>query len=393
MSNDYSAAFKKMVTDAGLPTTEAEAKAQWQAIAQAEQLPYNNSAEISPFWRGITALVTAPVLWIVRELLLKQILPNSYLRTATGVWLNMFGWAVDLEIKAAKKAKGNLLFSRVNTVGDLIIPAGTVVKSPLINGRSYHLRTLATTILADGVASVNILAEAVEAGQGYNLPAGYYAILQTPIDGITAVTNQADWLTSAGADEESPEDFRLRIRNQFTAVNQYHTDAVYLKIITSFANINTRNVFFEHGAPRGPGTANAYILMDIGQPSTQLIDSIEAHIMAGGNHGHGDDLRVFAMPETEHDFNATIRAKPNATTEEKAALRSDVINAIGAAFRENDQYKVTVTQPLSEFSFSQLTAELHGLFPLLQSVQFSITEIESELEIPRLGDVTVEYDD
>lgn len=393
MSDDYSSAFTKMVKDAGLPTTEDEAKAQWQALAVAENLPYNNKAEISPFWRGITALVTTPVLWIVKELLLKQILPNMFLRTATGVWLNMFGWAVDLEIKAAKKAKGNLLFSRVNTVGDLVIPANTIVKSPLINGRSYHLKTLATAIIADGVASISVAAEAVEAGEGYNLPAGYYAILQVPIAGINAVTNSADWLTSAGADEESPDDYRMRIRNQVTAVNQFHTDAVYLKIITTFANINTRNVFFEHGAPRGPGTANAYILMDVGQPSSELIAEIESHVMDAGNHGHGDDLRIFAMPETEHDFTVTIRAVPSATVEEKAELLNGVTNAIGAAFRANNEYAMTVTQPLSRFSFSLLGAELHRLFPLLHSVQFSLSEIISALNIPRMGEVTVQYDD
>jgi len=393
VSDDYSSEFKQMVVDAGLPTTEAEAKAQWHAIAAAEQLPYNNSAEISPFWRGITALVTAPLLWIVRDLLLKQILPNMFLRTATGIWLDMFGWAVDLTIKPAKKAQGNLLFSRVNTVGDLVIPANSIIKSPLINGRSYHLRILATTILPDGVASISVAAEAVEVGEGYNLPAGYYAIQQVPIDGITSVTNTANWLTSAGADVESPDDYRLRIRNQFTAVNQYHTDAVYLKIITSFANINTRNVFFEHGAPRGPGTANAYILMDVGQPSTQLIEAIEAHVMAGGNHGHGDDLRVYSMPETEHDFTVAIGAVANVTVEEKAILLANVTNAIGAAFRANNQYAVTVTQPLSEFSFSLLAAELHGLFPLLKSVQFSLAEITSALDIPRMGEVTVAFDD
>src|SRR6187402_3119064 len=144
---------------------------------------------------------------------------------------------------------------------------GTIVQSPVINGKTYHMVTTANATLLDGIASVAIPCEAADVGAGYNLPAGYYAVLPVPIPGVDSVSNAADWLQGAGADEESDDDYRLRIRIQFTAVNQYHTDAVYTKIITSFANINTRNVFFEHDAPRGPGTANAYILMDVGQPS------------------------------------------------------------------------------------------------------------------------------
>lgn len=393
MTPDYSKTFEKMVVDSGLPMTEAQARAWWNTEATAVQSPYNNNSEHSPFWRTILALVTAPVLWIVKDLLLTQLLPNMFLRTATGAFLEMFGWAVDLEKKPSAKALGTVRFSRVNTVGEVIIPAGTVVQSPVINGRTYHLLTQASAVMADGVASVTVNAHAADVGAGYNLPTGYYAVMPEPVPGVDAVTNPAGWLLSAGADEERDDDYRLRIRNQFTAVNQYHTDAVYTKIITSFANINTRNVFFEHDAPRGPGTANAYILMDVGQPSDELIDAIESHVMDDGNHGHGDDLRVFAMPETFHDLVVTIKAQAFSTPEEIAALVADVNGAVAAAFRQNDQYTVTVTEPWSIFSFSRLGGELHELFPALYDVRFSLTEIVSTLNIARLNTLTVVADD
>lgn len=393
MTPDYSKTFEKMVADSGLPMTEAQARARWNTEATAVQSPYNNNSEHSPFWRTILALVTAPVLWIVKDLLLKQLLPNMFLRTATGPFLEMFGWAVDLEKKPSAKALGSVRFSRVNTVGEVIIPAGTVVQSPVINGRTYHLLTQASAVMADGVDSVIVNAQAADVGAGYNLPVGYYAVMPEPVPGVDAVTNPRSWLLSAGADGERDEDYRLRIRNQFTAVNQYHTDAVYTKIITSFANINTRNVFFEHDAPRGPGTANAYILMDVGQPSDELIEAIESHVMDDGNHGHGDDLRVFAMPETFHDLVVTVKAQAFSTPEEIAELVADVKGAVAAAFRQNDQYTVTVTQPWSIFSFSRLGGELHELFPALYDVRFSLTEIVSTLNIARLNNLTVVADD
>src|SRR5690606_35374118 len=106
------------------------------------------------------------------------------------------------------------------------------------------LITTETGTMADGVSEVNVRATAAEVGAGYNLPAGYYGIFSVNIPGVDSVANEADWLLSAGADEESYDDYRMRIRNQFSSVNQYHIDSVYRKIITSFANINTRNVYF-----------------------------------------------------------------------------------------------------------------------------------------------------
>lgn len=391
MSQNYNKVFSQLVADAGLPTTEDQAKAKWQAEADAVSSPYNNSDSHSPFWRAILALVTAPVLWLVNDLVVLQLLPNMFLQTAQKSFLDFFGWAVDLERKAAAKAKGNLTFSRVSAVGQVIIPAGTIVQSPVINNKTYHLVTKADAILVDGQSVATVLAEAAEVGAGYNLPAGFYAVMPEPVPGITAVTNGADWLVSAGADDEEDDDYRLRIRNQFSAVNQYHTDAVYTKIVTSFANINTRNVFFEHNAPRGPGTANIYILMDVGEPSTEMLADIQAHIMDDGNHGHGDDLVVYAMPSVPQDLTVTIQAYPNATAEEQAALLQSVTDAVGAAFRQNDQYTLTVTQPWSEFAFSRLGGELHQLFPELYSVKFSLADIVSELNIPRLNSLDVVF--
>lgn len=391
MTTEFNKAFEKMVTDAGLPTTDGQAKEKWNAVAEEAGSPYNNNSDYSPFWRAISGLITAPVLWIVRDLLLKLLLPNMFLRTATGVYLELFGWAVDAPIKKAAKAKGVLVFARLLPAGEVVIPAGTIVQSPVINGKTYHVITLANATMLDGVASVEVMCEAMETGAGYNLPAGYYAILPVAVPGIDSVTNTANWLQSAGADIEAPDDYRERIRNQFTAVNQYHTDSVYTKIITTFANINTRNVFFEHDAPRGPGTANAYILMDVGQPSPQMLSDIEAHLMAGGNHGHGDDVRIFAMPETFHNLTVTIHAKPNATQQEKDDLKAGVSSAVRAAFRQNDQFKMTLTQPWASFSFSRLSAELHAFFPDLYAVSFSLPTIVSTLTVPRLNVLSVVY--
>lgn len=393
MSDNHQKDFEKMVSDSGLPMTAEQAKALWNAEATAAGSPFNNSAAYSPFWRAVLALVTAPVLWIANELLVKHVLPNFFLKTATEAFLHLFGWAVGCERKGSAVAAGVLRFSRIVAAGEIEIAVGTAVHSTLINGKTYVLKTTAPVVLADGATSVMVPVAAAAAGAGYNLGVGYYSVLPVPIAGVDAVVNLDGWLLTPGADLEAPDDYRARIRNQFTAVNQYHTDAVYTKIITSFANINTRNVFFEHGAPRGPGTANAVILMDTGEPSAELIASIQNHVMDEGNHGHGDDLLVMAMPATDVDLVVTITAKPYADEDDVTQLMTDVGNAVRAAFRENTNYSVTTTQPFSTFSFSLLGGELHRLFPFLASVNFSLADIDSALSVPRLNSLTVNADD
>ena len=58
-------------------------------------------------------------------------------------------------------------------------------------------------------------------------------------------------------------------------------------------------------------------------------------------------------------------------------------------FRENSDYAATQTKPWSVFSFSRLADELHGEFNLLNNVAFNLTHIDSAMDIPRLGTLTV----
>ncbi|EAZ8106014.1 hypothetical protein CGO19_24715, partial [Salmonella enterica] len=83
----------------------------------------------------------------------------------------------------------------------------------------------------------------------------------------------------------------------------------------------------------------------------------------------------------------------NISADDTAALQSGVENLIRCAFRENSNYDVTRTWPYSRFSFSQLGRELHDAFPLVDSVTFSLTDILSELNIPRLNTLSVEVKD
>ncbi|BAQ79806.1 baseplate J/gp47 family protein [Pseudomonas sp. St29] len=383
--------FKQALSDAGIPTTEAGLRQAWEKEVAAQGAKLSNTGAYSPFWRVVTALVTKPVLWLL-DFVVQSVLPNFFVKTAGGKWLDMLAWAVNVERKGATRAKGKILFTRANTAGTLELPAGVLVQSPPINGHVYQLRTTEAVAFADGQLQLSVPIEADATGSGYNLAPGYYAILPEPIAGIVQVINAESWLESPGADPEPDEQLRLRVRNQFSAVNQWHTDAVYRAMISSFPGVRPDGVYFEHGAPRGPGTANAYVLFEAGVPADSYLDQINAHIRDQGNHGHGDDLVAMAMPEKEYSFSLVVVTRANTSAERIAELQKEIDLFVRAAFRESTSrdYKPTLTYPQSRFSFSRLTEELHRQFLDVESFRFSARiDLLSGLDIPRIKSLQV----
>ena len=377
--------FKQALADSGIPTTEAALKAAWEAEVVAQGSKLANTSAYSPFWRVITALVTKPVLWLL-TFVSDTVLPNFFVKTAEKAWLDMLAWAVNVERKTPTKAIGSLLFSRATTAGELEVPIGTRVQSASINGNVYELVTTAAASFVEGESQLQIPATAVEAGSGYNLAPGYYAILPVPVPGVVQVVNLDGWLANPGSDSEPDDELRLRVRNQFSAVNQWHTDAVYRALIAAFPGVSANGVFFQHGAPRGPGSANAYVLFEADVPADIYLQQINAKIMDEGNHGHGDDLLVMVMPETLHEVSLQVWPVANLTPAQRADLQTDIGLFIRAAFRESTgrDFSPTLTWPQSRFSFSRLTEELHEQFPGIDSLKFNNDDILSNLDIPRL---------
>ncbi|XPV75194.1 MAG: baseplate J/gp47 family protein [Desulfovibrio sp.] len=385
---DYSKLFNSMLTESGMPTTEAEMRAEWNKLNEAEGSLIQNDSKWSAFWRLITAIVTTPFMALVK-LLVTTVLPNTYLLTASGPWLNMLAKAVDIERKPATPAVGAVQFVRENSMGTLTIPVDTIVETPAINGKIYRVKVTQDTVSDGGQQSVSVPVQAVETGEAYNLGPGYYSILPIPVTGVASVANSGDWLTSAGTNEEKDDPLRQRARNQFSAVGQYHHDAAYTADICAFSGIRPDYVHFEHDAPRGPGTANCFIMIETGVPPQGTIDAINTYINDTGHHGHGDDMQCFPMPTLDVDLVATIHPILNLSADKKEALKTKVENIIRAAFRENTDYEPTKVLPFDRFSLSRLADELHALLPDLASVEFNRGDIISGMKLPKLKTFSV----
>ncbi|AGB11034.1 TPA: baseplate J/gp47 family protein [Vibrio parahaemolyticus] len=386
--------YEELVKSSGIPTDADGWKKVLKQEMDKEGCIISNDSPFSPFWRLIESAVIKVTLWLVTTLLVGYVLPNMFVATAVDQWLDLLAWQCKLTRKGATKATGLIAFQRAAAQGPaLVIPKDTWIQTEPINGTIYRVRVLADTTLAENATMVMANVEAENEGAAYNLGEGYYHILPTAIPGIAAATNPAEWLTQAGADKESNDELRLRVRNQWSAVARWHIDAAYRSLLTSRAGINDDNVYFQHNAPRGPGTANALILLDTGEPSAEMLTDLNTYIKNNGQHGHGDDLQVMAMPETQHDIVCHLWPKNALTLDERSQLQTSVENFIRAAFRENTDYKPTVSNPVQRFSFSKLGQELHAAFPDIDSLTFDNADIVNNLTVPRIQSLGVVLED
>ena len=381
--------FKQILDDAGLPTTEAQLQAQWEAELVAQGNPISNSSQWSPFRKLIDAMVVKPALQVI-DAMVNTTLPNQFLVTSSGEMLELKAQELNVTKNPANVAQGLLTLLRDDAGVSLTIPAGKIVQTPLINGVRYQLVITQDAVFLPGVSTLLVSAEATEVGAIYNLPDNYYNTFAEPIDGVS-VTNAENWLTTPGQDEETEADFKLRCINQFNLVGEYHTDAVYRGMLADKFDIRTEDIYFQHDAPRGPGTANGFILLPVGTASTQQLVAINQYITDQGNHGHGDDLIIYAMPETTHDISVDIWTNASLTVAQKALLTTNVETYIRAAFRENVLYSPTTTHPLSVFSFSRLSQELHDQFSNIERLVFANSDIANSLNIARINTLTVNH--
>ncbi|CAM7278822.1 hypothetical protein ESCOMM109M1_04910 [Escherichia coli] len=80
---------------------------------------------MSPFWRLITAIVTAPVMWL-KDVLVLTVLANMFVATASGSMLRLLAWAVNVTAKPASAAQGVIRFFKENAKAVVTVNAGTV---------------------------------------------------------------------------------------------------------------------------------------------------------------------------------------------------------------------------------------------------------------------------
>lgn len=389
--NETEKYFHDAMQAQGIPTTAEALTTKLEEIATEEGLAYKNPSDYSPFYRFLKLALVTPVLWLI-EYVIRVVMPSLYVKTAQGAALELRGWVYDTDIKQEEKLTGLISFIRASVNTSVTIPKGAIIKSAPIDGKVYRVITTEETEFTDGQLSAQVPVEAEEAGAAYNLAPGYLTILEEPITGISSVNNSDNWITSPGADREDDEDYRLRIRAKFTTVSDHHVNSVYKSIISAQIGFAYDRIFIDHTvAPRGPGSADAFVLFDAGVPGEDYLYQVNDYITTNGYHGHGDDIQVKSLPETQHDLTVTLWFPEGTAIETKTEVAADIEQIIRAAFRENSEYQnITRVKPFSRFSFQRLGAEILTAKPgQLISIEWGQSDIVSEMNIPRIASLTI----
>ncbi|WP_210437583.1 baseplate J/gp47 family protein [Vibrio crassostreae] len=395
MSKRPSADFIDILSESGVPVTEEEFEAKLKQEVVGAGSKVSNDSEMSPFWRWVRAAIITPCVWLIRTLLAEHVMPNIFVATAERWALELKAWEYDIVPKEAVKTQGNITLTKANAADAVKIEASAVVQTLPINGVVYKVRVLAETVIDAGHLTGKVLVEAFEAGFDFNLPAGYFNIIPEEIPGIVDAVNEPDWITQLGANPESNEELALRIQNAFTSSGEWHIDDVYRSIISSVAGIRSDNIYFKNTGEVTPGTAEALILMEVGETPQSVIDELNDHIMTKGHHGHGDVLTCKAIPDSEHDVIAEVVLVESLDEQAQVNELLEIEDRIRAAFRETAAYpEMTRSKPESRFSLSLLGTEIHTNMTEVESVKFTVggkvqEDIISGLEQPRLKTLTV----
>ena len=207
------------------------------------------------------------------EKLLRQAVPHF----SEKEWLDLHAQSVGLERKAATRARGFVpFFRREGAGGNVTIRAGRIVRTlPDGRGEIFRYVSLEQVVLPDGADYVDVLVEAEEYGAAANAAVGQICELVTPVDGVGAVRNMADWLEHEGADEESDESLKERITLRWLANNGV-TKYAYKLWALSVPGVLSVEILDQH--PRGQGTVGVVVRGSAVLPTEALLERVRAAI-------------------------------------------------------------------------------------------------------------------
>jgi uncharacterized phage protein gp47/JayE len=260
--------------------------------------------------------------------LMERVLTQAFPKQATDdAWVDLHADQVEAVRKQALKARGLVTFSRQEPTGNVRIKAGTIVRTPSDGaGRRHRYVTTAEAVLRDGQASVAVPVESEDYGVAANATAGQIRELVTPVPGVDAVTNAADWLTREGADAETTP----RLAERYTlawqgsdGVNKY----AYRKWALSVPGVVAVAVLDQH--PRGQGTVDLVVKGAGGIPTQSLLDDVRAALE--GKTPINDDWLVKAPTPVPVNLEAELVLYADA---DPATARAEAENRLRALFTD-----------------------------------------------------------
>lgn len=295
---------------------------------------------------------------------------QAFPQTACGDQLDLHGAQRGVERLGALRARGTLTFSRyIPLERDLAIPKGTLCATA--GDEAVEYETTEEAVLPAGQASVDVPAQAVEAGGGGNAAAGRIGTLVTAQTGLNTVTNQQAF--TGGADREEDEPYRRRLLTAYGRVVQCGNAAYYEELALGHPEVASAQT-----VPRedGPGTVSVYVWGQGAAPGQELLDSLGQEMEA--LREVGVTVSVKAATAKKVNVGGFLKTRPGAAHAQAEARAKEALaewfgqRQVGDPVYLGDLSRVILEDPaVCGVTFAAVTKDVPaaaGVIPTLGSV-------------------------
>ncbi|MGL4677668.1 MAG: baseplate J/gp47 family protein [Brevinema sp.] len=302
---------------------------------------------------------------------LDELLPNRFLSTAKGKWLDLKAEELSLYRYQATKTKGYVIFSRFDTTSSITINQGKIISTNDKNN-SLRYKVVADTILPKNENSILVLVEAEESGSQYNVFGGQISDLITPINGIDTITNTYEWIIEVGQDQETDENLRIRCKDIWAGLSGANKNAYvsWAKNVKGIHDVVIVTIEQELGVIKVVCNGNKNT-----PPSQEILNQVRNIIDT--KKPIATKVEVLAPNPVPININLTVSMNPNQETSK---------DHIETAIR---QYFENLTIG-TDFEPSALTSTIFTIKGIKSIVVNTPSTYISQLQTARLGNLTIE---
>ncbi len=215
-----------------------------------------------------------------------SIAAGGFLQLASGVWLTLLAKSqYDRERIAATYATIDATLTAAPTSGPHTVNVGEHWTSNTAGTLRFKNTTGGTLPLG---GTLSLVWEAEVAGSDYNVADNEVNTMVTQLAGVTVNNPGPDSLVSAGRDEETDDELRLRCQVRWAELGLFTKDAIVSYALN--ANAEITRVFVDDQNPAGPGTAYIYVANATGGATAGAVTDVQNAIL--------DKKPITALPTT-----------------------------------------------------------------------------------------------
>lgn len=202
------------------------------------------------------------------SLYIPEIAQSGFLQFAEGGWLDLIAASqYGLTRHPAVSTEGHVMFTAAEGFGPYRLRVPTWIQTP---GRVLYTTVAEVNVPRGTTVEADVRAE--RPGAKYNVGPNSLTALLTPLPGLS-VTNLEDWITRAGADQESDERLRTRARLAWPALGSGATRDAYVSWALD-ASPSVAKVGVLDMDPRGPGTVDVILAGEGGAVGADVVAEV-----------------------------------------------------------------------------------------------------------------------